>query len=83
MTAPQIVRMAFHDCVGGCDGCLDLKNPSNRGEWPENIYKFVRGIGCMLLYSILEFNKSASFDNSESKLKVKNRIEALYGYPVR
>ena len=19
---PQIVRLAFHDCVGGCDGCL-------------------------------------------------------------
>lgn len=29
--APQFVRMGFHDCVGGCDGCLDLLNKDNRG----------------------------------------------------
>jgi hypothetical protein len=23
--------MIFHDCVGGCDGCLDLDNPENFG----------------------------------------------------
>ena len=21
----------FHDCVGGCDGCLNLKDPNNAG----------------------------------------------------
>ena len=25
------VRLGFHDCVGGCDGCVDLLNPDNRG----------------------------------------------------
>ncbi|XP_067942261.1 uncharacterized protein [Watersipora subatra] len=25
------IRLAFHDCVGGCDGCLNLRNPSNAG----------------------------------------------------
>jgi hypothetical protein len=29
--APQFVRMGFHDCVGGCDGCVDLLNKDNRG----------------------------------------------------
>jgi Peroxidase len=27
----KFVRLSFHDCVGGCDGCVDLKNPSNFG----------------------------------------------------
>jgi len=28
---PTAVRLAFHDCVGGCNGCLNLDNPSNFG----------------------------------------------------
>ena len=23
--------MGFHDCVGGCDGCVDMNNPDNAG----------------------------------------------------
>ncbi|KAF6034678.1 APX2 [Bugula neritina] len=30
------IRLAFHDCVGGCDGCLNIRNPSNAGL---NFYK--------------------------------------------
>ena len=29
--AASFVRLGFHDCVGGCDGCLDLSNPDNNG----------------------------------------------------
>mmetsp|Transcript_13912 Transcript_13912/g.19921 ORF Transcript_13912/g.19921 Transcript_13912/m.19921 type:complete len:572 (+) Transcript_13912:114-1829(+) len=29
--APKFVRMGFHDCVGGCDGCIDLNDPDNKG----------------------------------------------------
>lgn len=29
--APQFIRMVFHDCIGGCDGCIDLDNPDNAG----------------------------------------------------
>jgi len=28
---PTALRLAFHDCVGGCDGCLNVDNPSNAG----------------------------------------------------
>jgi len=29
---PDMIRLAFHDCVGHhCDGCVDLKNPDNAG----------------------------------------------------
>ena len=29
---PTVVRLAFHDCVGGCDGCINLKDvPINQG----------------------------------------------------
>ena len=26
-----MVRLSFHDCVGGCDGCLNLNNLENNG----------------------------------------------------
>jgi len=29
--AAEFVRLAFHDCVGGCNGCLDLTNGDNNG----------------------------------------------------
>jgi len=25
------LRLSFHDCVGGCNGCLNVNNPDNRG----------------------------------------------------
>ena len=27
----KLIRLVFHDCVTGCDGCLDLNNPDNNG----------------------------------------------------
>jgi len=34
----KFVRLGFHDCVGGCDGCVDLLNPDNKGlDVPINI----------------------------------------------
>jgi len=30
--APKFVRLGFHDCVGGCDGCVDMQTePDNNG----------------------------------------------------
>jgi len=28
---PKFVRLGFHDCVGGCDGCVDMSNADNNG----------------------------------------------------
>lgn len=28
-----LVRLSFHDCVGGCDGCINKDNPENAGKW--------------------------------------------------
>jgi hypothetical protein len=28
---PLFVCLSFHDCVGGCDGCIDLTDPDNTG----------------------------------------------------
>lgn len=35
---PNLVQMVFHVCVGGCDGCLNLDEPDNKGEvtWEGN-----------------------------------------------
>uniref|UniRef100_A0A6V1P7P8 Plant heme peroxidase family profile domain-containing protein n=1 Tax=Heterosigma akashiwo TaxID=2829 RepID=A0A6V1P7P8_HETAK len=27
----KFARLAFHDCIGGCDGCVDLTNKENNG----------------------------------------------------
>jgi len=27
----KFLRLLFHDCVGGCDGCVDMTNPDNAG----------------------------------------------------
>jgi Peroxidase len=29
--APKFLRLVFHDCLGGCDGCVDMNNPENFG----------------------------------------------------
>ena len=29
--ATKFIRIGFHDCVGVCDGCIDLSNPDNNG----------------------------------------------------
>lgn len=31
LLAPKFIRMGFHDCVGSCDGCIDLSNADNNG----------------------------------------------------
>jgi hypothetical protein len=31
---PKFVRLGFHDCVGGCDGCVDMNNSDNAGLDP-------------------------------------------------
>jgi hypothetical protein len=28
---PKFLRLGFHDCVGGCDGCVDMTYPDNKG----------------------------------------------------
>ena len=40
----KAVRLSFHDCVGGCDGCLNTDNEDNAGLAPlvaayEEIYQ--------------------------------------------
>lgn len=30
---PDFTRTIFHDCVGGCNGCIDIDNPGNAGEY--------------------------------------------------
>jgi hypothetical protein len=28
---PKIVRLSFHDCISGCNGCINATNPDNAG----------------------------------------------------
>ncbi len=41
---PKFLRLGFHDCIGGCNGCVDLKNIDNNGlDEPINtIYPIVK-----------------------------------------
>ena len=40
---PKFLRLGFHDCVGGCDGCVDMENADNNelSEPIEAIYPIV------------------------------------------
>ena len=31
MLAAQALRLSFHDCVGGCDGCVNVAQAANIG----------------------------------------------------
>ena len=34
----QFLRLVFHDCINGCDGCVDMANPDNAGlDKPINV----------------------------------------------
>jgi hypothetical protein len=40
----KTVRMAFHDCVSGCNGCIDMENPDNKGlDFPLRISASILG----------------------------------------
>jgi Peroxidase len=52
--AAKIVRLSFHDCVGGCDGCVDMSNLDNTGlDIPINtlqpiVTKYAQGANALL-----------------------------------
>jgi len=40
--AAKLLRLGVHDCVGGCDGCMDMANPDNKGlEMPISVLEGV------------------------------------------
>ena len=39
---PKFVELVFHDCVGLCDGCVDLSHPENIGELSSQQYLLSR-----------------------------------------
>jgi hypothetical protein len=48
--APKFLRLIFHDCIGGCDGCVDLTNPENFGldkpiDALEDVFQQLGGAG--------------------------------------
>ena len=63
MLAAQALRLSFHDCVGGCDGCVNVAQAANIGlgriydildkDWEEqrdNIGKANNPIICRILF---------------------------------
>ena len=47
------MRLTFHDCVGGCDGCINIDNPHNAGlqdaiDVVEDVYQVVESDGIVV-----------------------------------
>jgi len=69
---PAAVRLAFHDCIGGCDGCIDKDNPANAGLEPfvktiEPIFKSYENVftraDFWALTSIFALKKTIAINN--------------------
>ena len=49
----KVLRLTFHDCVGGCDGCINIDNPHNAGlqdaiDVVEDVYQVVESDGIVV-----------------------------------
>jgi len=66
------LRLGFHDCVGGCNGCLNFNNPDNAGLQP----------GVDLLTSTFYSNgfdeivSLADFFALDTTISIRNAVEA-------
>ena len=36
---PEAVRLAFHDCFGGCNGCINPELPDNNGQYLHGVQR--------------------------------------------
>ena len=39
--APKFVRLLFHDCVGGCNGCVDMANVSKLARLSHFFFAYI------------------------------------------
>jgi len=78
---PKFLRLGFHDCVGGCDGCVNLDNPDNKGlgEVIEAIYPIVEKFAAS--YSRADIWALATLVSAD--LSVLNGRPFGYHFPMR
>ena len=69
------VRIAFHDCVGGCDGCINRANPGNAGPmletldamdeiYEEKVEKKMSRADFYILTAVTALEESLKFNNA-------------------
>eukprot|EP00091_Calanus_sinicus_P024255 TRINITY_DN8594_c0_g1_i2.p1 TRINITY_DN8594_c0_g1~~TRINITY_DN8594_c0_g1_i2.p1 ORF type:complete len:297 (+),score=71.46 TRINITY_DN8594_c0_g1_i2:81-893(+) len=76
---PAAVRLTFHDCVGGCNGCLNVENPDNKGleevvarledvYQEQQFYHIVSRADIWALMGIWAINESIAINNADCAL---------------
>jgi Peroxidase len=56
--APKFVRLTFHDCVGGCNGCVDMTNVS-LPSLLRLVYRYL--VCCLLFVAVLVVLRTFSY----------------------
>lgn len=76
---PAAVRLTFHDCVGGCNGCLNIDNPDNKGleevvaglesvYQEEEFYNIISRADLWALMGIWSVNETIARNNADCSL---------------
>jgi len=85
------VRIAFHDCVGGCDGCINKQNPDNAGfmfdsleimnRIYDNVYtsKMSRA-DFWILTAVTALEESLKFNNANLTSSYINPVDFKFRY---
>ena len=82
----HVVRAAFHDCVGGCDGCINRNNPGNAGPMLETLDAMdkIYDAKAKKLMSRADFYVLTAITGLEESLKFNNRnLRSNYIRPVK
>ena len=82
----HVVRAAFHDCVGGCDGCINRNNPGNAGPMLETLKAMdkIYDAKAKKLMSRADFYILTAITGLEESLKFNNRnLRSNYIRPVK
>jgi len=68
------LRLGFHNCVGGCNGCIDLNNPDNAGLEPvvEKLTSLYYNNGYNEIVSLADFIALAAIVSAKDAVEQSN-----------
>jgi len=71
----KAVRLAFHACIGGCDGCINYDHPGNKGlmAFVEEYVKVYEDNGVKNVMSFMDFIVYSTYAAVDHAIEINNR----------